>query len=79
MAININELFVTDLDPNSGAWWSEAKLDKINYNFNQFSNGGMPGPQGTIGVDGGFGPDGAQGFTGYQGAQGYQGLQGSAS
>jgi hypothetical protein len=79
MAININELFVTDLDPNSGAWWSEAKLDKINYNFNQFSNGGMPGPQGTIGVDGGFGPDGAQGFTGYQGTQGTQGYQGPAS
>ncbi|MFY7887018.1 MAG: collagen-like triple helix repeat-containing protein, partial [Dolichospermum sp.] len=50
-----------------------------NYNFYLLSNGGMPGPQGTIGVDGGFGPIGAQGDTGYQGAQGYQGPQGASS
>ncbi len=79
MAINIKELFVTDLDPNSGAWWSKDKVDKINYNFYLLSNGGMPGPQGIIGVDGGFGPVGAQGFTGYQGDQGYQGPQGAGS
>lgn len=79
MAINIKELFVTDLDPNSGAWWSKDKVDKINYNFNQLSNGGMPGPQGTIGADGGFGFIGAQGDTGYQGPQGYQGYQGTGS
>jgi len=79
MAINIKELFVTDLDPNSGAWWSKDKVDKINYNFYLLSNGGMPGPQGTIGVDGGFGPIGAQGATGYQGQQGYQGPQGAGS
>lgn len=79
MAIDIKELFVTDLDPNNGAWWSGAKVDKINYNFDQLSKGGMPGPQGIIGIDGGFGPNGAQGFTGYQGPQGYQGIQGAAS
>jgi len=79
MAINIKELFVTDLDPNSGAWWSVDKVDKINYNFNQFLNGGAPGPQGTIGVDGGFGQIGPQGDTGYKGPQGYQGYQGSGS
>ena len=79
MAINIKELFVTDLNPNSGAWWSADKVDKINYNFNQFSNGGAPGPQGTIGVDGGFGPMGAQGATGGKGPQGYQGPIGTES
>ena len=79
MAINIKELFVTDLDPNSGAWWSKDKVDKINYNFYLLSNGGMPGPQGTIGVDGGFGPMGAQGDTGPQGPQGYDGYQGAGS
>lgn len=79
MAINIKELFVTDLDPNSGAWWSKDKVDKINYNFYLLSNGGMPGPQGTIGVDGGFGPTGAQGATGPQGPQGYEGYQGAGS
>ena len=76
MAINIKELFVTDLDPNSNAWWSKDKVDKINYNFYLLSNGGMPGPQGTIGADGGFGPAGVQGGVGPQGPQGYQGLQG---
>jgi len=79
MAINIKELFVTDLNPNSGAWWSVDKVDKINYNFNQFSNGGAPGPQGTIGADGGFGPMGAQGPVGGKGPQGYQGLIGTES
>ena len=79
MAINIKELFVTDLDPNSGVWWSEDKIDKINYNFNQLSNGGMPGPQGNIGADGGDGNIGAQGYIGYKGPQGYQGYQGAAS
>lgn len=79
MAINIKELFVTDLDPNSGAWWSKDKVDKINYNFYLLSNGGMPGPQGTIGVDGGFGPIGDRGSVGYQGPRGYQGYQGVGS
>ena len=79
MAINIKELFVTDLNPNSGVWWSKDKIDKINYNFDQLSNGGMPGPQGTIGADGGDGNMGAQGDTGYKGLQGYQGPQGAES
>jgi len=79
MAINIKELFVTDLDPNSGAWWSKDKVDKINYNFYLLANGGMPGPQGTIGVDGAFGPIGAQGDNGYKGPQGYQGIPGMES
>jgi hypothetical protein len=76
MAINVKELFVTDLDPNSNVWWSADKIDKINYNFDQFSNGGALGPQGNIGVDGGFGPIGNQGVTGYIGFQGSQGVQG---
>lgn len=79
MAINIKELFVTDLNPNSNFWWSRDKVDKINYNFDQLSNGGMPGPQGTIGVDGGFGPAGTQGFQGFKGPQGFQGVQGAES
>lgn len=77
--INIKELFVTDLDPNSGVWWSKDKVDKINYNFVQLSNGGTPGPQGNIGADGGTGNIGAQGYTGYKGPQGYQGVQGAGS
>lgn len=76
MAINIKELFKSDLDPNSNAWWSEDKIDKINYNFNQLSNGGMPGPQGSIGPDGDFGPVGFRGPQGTQGPRGYQGTQG---
>lgn len=76
MAINIKELFTTDLDPNSAAWWSKDKVDKINYNFYLLSNGGMPGPQGTIGEDGAFGLMGTIGNAGTQGPQGYQGPQG---
>ena len=79
MAINIKELFVTDLDPNSNAWWSKDKVDKINYNFYLLSNGGTPGPQGTIGADGGFGPAGVRGGVGPQGPRGFQGLQGEGS
>jgi len=79
MAIKIKELFVTDLDPNSGAWWSKSKIDKINYNFNQFSNGGAPGPRGNIGVDGGDGHVGPQGYVGYRGSQGFQGFQGAGN
>ena len=77
MAINIKEIFQSDLDPNSTAWWSNDKIDKINYNFGQLSNGGMPGPQGYIGPDGPFGPDGALGPQGYEGPQGPQGTQGA--
>lgn len=73
--INIKELFKSDLDPNNQDWWSKDKIDKINYNFYQLSNGGMPGPQGTIGPDGDFGPVGIEGD---QGPQGYLGDQGPA-
>ena len=76
MAINIKELFTTDLNPNSNVWWSKDKVDKINYNFYLLSNGGMPGPQGTIGEDGAFGVMGTIGTVGAQGPQGYQGPQG---
>lgn len=71
--IDIKEIFKSDLDPNNQAWWSKDKIDKINYNFYQLSNGGMPGPQGQIGPDGDFGPIGA---TGAQGPQGFDGAQG---
>jgi hypothetical protein len=76
MAINIKELFRSDLDPNGTLWWSEDKIDKVNYNFGLLSNGGMPGPQGSIGPDGDFGPIGMRGPQGYQGFQGPRGLQG---
>lgn len=79
MAIDIKELFVTDLDAGSGYWWSKEKVDKINYNFTQLSNGGMIGPQGIIGVDGitgDIGPRGTQGPVGDKGPQGPQGDSG---
>lgn len=71
--IDIKELFKSDLDPNSQTWWSNDKVDKINYNFYQLSSGGMYGPQGQIGPDGDFGPVGT---IGSQGSQGYNGAQG---
>ena len=77
MAINIKELFRSDLDPNGTLWWSEDKIDKVNYNFGLLSNGGMPGPQGSIGPDGDFGPIGMKGPQGYEGHQGPQGFQGA--
>jgi hypothetical protein len=77
MAIDIKELFVTDLDPNSGVWWSKDKVDKINYNFYLLSNGGMTGPQGTQGADGEFGRRGTTGMSGFAGNKGYQGVQGA--
>jgi uncharacterized protein (TIGR02145 family) len=76
MAIDIKELFVTDLDPTGNYWWSKDKVDKINYNFIQLSNGGMIGPQGSIGVDGITGVKGSQGNNGEIGNQGAQGPQG---
>lgn len=79
MNINIKEIFKSDLDPNSTAWWSKDKIDKINFNFNQFLNGGMPGPQGFKGPDGDHGYMGDQGYQGFMGAQGYQGAQGPAA
>lgn len=77
MAINIKEIFKSDLDPNGNAWWSNDKIDKINHNFNQLSNGGMQGPQGYAGIDGSFGSNGVFGPQGYAGIQGMQGSQGA--
>ena len=76
MPLRIKEIYRTDLDPNSTAWWSKDKVDKLNYNFSLLSNGGMSGPAGSIGMDGDSGLDGAQGPQGFQGAQGAQGFQG---
>lgn len=61
------------------SWWSKDKIDKINLNFELLSNGGMPGPLGSLGEDGNSGEDGPQGATGpqgYQGATGDSGPQG---
>ena len=76
MAINIKEIFKSDLDPNSNSWWSQDKVDKINNNFKQLSSGGMTGPmgsQGSFGLSGLFGSQGAQGSKGTLGNQGNQG------
>jgi len=78
MAIDIKELFKTDLDANSILWWSNDKIDKINHNFKQLLSGGMPGPQGLTGFYGGFGNVGIAGVLGDDGAQGPQGTQGPA-
>ena len=78
MAIDIKELFVTDLDATGGYWWSKEKVDKINYNFMQLSNGGMIGPQGVIGVDGINGDIGPRGYQGPIGDKGPQGPQGDS-
>lgn len=79
MNINIKEIFRSDLDPNSTTWWSKDKIDKLNFNFYQFINGGMPGPAGFKGPDGDYGNIGPRGFQGYSGAQGYQGAQGASA
>lgn len=76
MEINIKEIFESDLDPNSSAWWSADKIDKINYNFNQIGPEGVRGPQGYIGDDGVLGTTGVQGVSGVQGAQGPTGITG---
>lgn len=77
MNINIKEIFESDLDPNSTAWWSNDKIDKINYNFGQVSTDGIRGPQGYIGIDGDPGAIGSNGATGFQGSQGNLGPQGA--
>jgi len=79
MAIDIKEIFVSDLDPNSSDWWSNDKINKINYNFSQLSRGGMIGPQGSTGIDGPFGSVGAQGPQGHTGPVGIQGPQGATA
>lgn len=73
MAINIKEIFNSDLDilgndPNE-------LIDKINYNFDQIlANGG--GPVGATGAQGVTGATGATGAQGAQGPAGPQGIQG---
>ena len=74
--LDIKEIFKSDLDPNLTIWWSNAKVDKLNYNFNQLVLGGPQGPQGQTGNSGAYGARGDQGFqgpVGYDGPQGYQG------
>ena len=78
MPITIKELFKSDLDPNSNAWWSQDKIDKINFNFNQLSSGGMKGPMGSQGPNGTPGPKGLLGDQGLKGSQGFEGTQGPA-
>lgn len=77
MDINIKEIFESDLDPNSTVWWSNDKVNKINYNFGQVSTGGVRGPQGYTGVNGEPGVIGIVGAQGFQGTKGSQGLQGA--
>ena len=74
MAINIKEIFKSDLDPNSNSWWSQDKVDKINNNFKQLSSGGMTGPMGS---QGSFGSSGSIGVTGAKGNKGDTGVQGN--
>lgn len=76
MAINIKEIFNSDLDfiqedPNQ-------LVDKINYNFDQIvANGG--GPTGATGAQGASGATGARGAQGAQGPAGPQGVAGDYS
>lgn len=79
MNIRIKELFKSDLDPNSTEWWSEDKIDKINYNFNVLSEGGPAGPVGIEGPNGNEGLKGGDGDEGSQGPQGPQGVPGPDS
>ena len=74
--LNIKEIFKSDLDPNSTNWWAKDKIDKLNFNFNQLSDGGMSGPIGPMGSDGANGIRGSQGFIGNQGPHGSQGFVG---
>ena len=76
MPINIKEIFKSDLDSNSNFWWSQDKIDKINYNFNQLTSGGTIGPIGEQGSFGETGLVGVDGDVGEQGPRGAQGLQG---
>lgn len=78
MSTNMKELFKTDLDPNSSNWWSIDKIDKINWNFKQFADGGQIGPRGSQGAYGGTGYAGNQGPQGPQGIRGFQGTQGDS-
>lgn len=77
MDINVRHIFKSDLDPNSTAWWSKDKIDKINYNFGLLSLGGSEGPLGKPGSNGSVGDPGTQGFEGSQGFDGAQGAYGT--
>ena len=76
MPLRVKEIFKTDLDPNSANWWAKDKVDKLNFNFNQFKDGGAPGPFGKDGADGETGEMGPQGLEGSQGPFGAQGFEG---
>ena len=76
MSINIKEIFKSDLDPNSINWWAKDKIDKLNFNFSQLVNGGVPGPIGLEGTDGVTGNRGVQGLNGDQGSTGIEGTAG---
>ena len=76
MELDIQEIFKSDLDPNSQLWWSDEKINKINYNFRQVALGGMSGPAGVAGYMGGSGVPGVEGYFGFQGDTGYQGTSG---
>lgn len=76
MSINIKEIFKSDLDPNSINWWAKDKIDKLNFNFGQLVNGGVPGPIGLEGTDGVTGNRGVQGLNGDQGSTGIEGTAG---
>ena len=78
MPIRVQEIFRSDLDPNSDYWWASDKLDKLNYNFGLLSLGGVPGPLGPQGNDGFTGERGFQGLVGFQGPLGHQGSTGLA-
>jgi hypothetical protein len=77
MSINIKEIFKSDLDPNSTNWWAKDKIDKLNFNFNQLKEGGMPGPFGLTGSSGITGNRGFQGTVGESGTTGLIGLEGA--
>ena len=81
MPLNIREIFISDLDPNSTNWWSQDKLDKFNHNFRQLFLGGPQGPVGKTGFSGEPGAKGSQGpignigFIGNTGPQGPEGTE----
>lgn len=82
MSIIIKELFLSDLDTTS-SFWAPAKVEKINFNFNQIdlAGGGPAGPSGLggePGADGDKGPQGVQGAIGSQGSQGVKGQIGDS-
>lgn len=76
MPIIIKELFKSDLDQFNAAWWSEKKIEKLNFNFEQIANAGG-GPSGPTGFPGDQGPEGDKGPQGPIGNQGLQGSVGS--